>query len=556
MSDKTNAATAADDALKALSAAVEPLAKSAVELVAEATTLFVEAQGYDKSYLETILKAAPAMDADGDYDDDTKKPKTKTGDEPSEMDKAVELRDLAKTAHGVVEAYLQVAEVPAEKPEDSPWVAFAKMVQEHQTTVNATLAKQVEGWRKKAVTLRENMAKADDPKKKEMMDGDAKDMESAAEDCDEAAKMAKAFADSAVWPKPVIKLDKPMTMAKGYMSIQSKDELMRAVEEYKNVALKDQPPVYAHIMDCAKALHEKLPEGWHEPVTLQPDRSASTGSDQTVRTSDITEADKAAAMRKGVTIVGPTAGLLSTLRSLVATTLIERMAENAPKSKAPEELKAWMKKGEDLLKSIVADEAESIRILDIPTFPEVIVKSDHWATAAANVCVETITDDMPIEQRTMRKELAGRLNAAAEVFKKNTTTEDLSKREQDAELLKTVAEERDQLKVQLEKFTSSLVPLTRSAQAQKEELKKVAAERDALKAENEKLKAEPMPSKGRVGEGGALIAKVDDGATTGETGSDDLVKKIDAMPPGAERGRALLNLAYKMRADEAEAAAR
>lgn len=546
MPDKVKTAS---EILDELGAAVI-LSKSVSDMVSEALALHTEAINYDKLFAEALGKAQAV--ADGEYDPETKKPALKAGEEADDGDgdctaKMVEIAELTKAAHSVVDAYIAAAD----DAKDSPFVEFAKKVKDYHTLVNSTLDKNLDDWKKKAAARREAMSKADDPKVKELATIQADDMDLITKSIETASSLAKGFVASTVYPRPVIKLDPPMEMSKGYFTIATKDDLMSAIAKYKEVPIKDQPPVFAHIMDCAKALQQKLPDKWwHEPVTLDTEKTRNGGATETARVTNLSDADKSAAMAKGVTIIGPTGSLLASIRAINSSTLLERMTVADPKSKQVEELKGWLTKGDEILKALVANEAMSIRILDIPTFPDTVLKADHWAAIAAKAVAESVTDAMPVEERAIRKELGTRLEAAATSFiEKAATADDLAK--DGAAELKTITAERDGLKKQLAEFTTRLIPLTRGAQEQKKELKKLQDQITAKDAELAKLKAEPMPSKGRVGAGGKLMTKADDGAdhTGEETGSGTTMAKVAALPPGA-RSNGLLDIAWQMRGEE------
>jgi hypothetical protein len=552
----------AEDALKALQAATAPLAKAAVD---EAQAALDEAKKYDAQVTEALTKAAPPeQDADGDYDGDTKKPKTQVGDGDGDEDcdeaaaKAADLLDLSKTAHEVVKAYMLNAVDETAKAENSPWSNFTKTAKDYYSSLSQTLQQCIDARRKSMTTLTEVVAKADNDNRKKSTGILIAAHETLAKHAEAGVEMCKGMIDAAVWPRQEIVLDPPMTcdtIKKGYMSIASKDDLMRAVAEYKNVDPGDQPPVYAHIFNAAAALKTALPEGWHKPVTLPSEHSASTGSDQTARWKNISEADKAAAMKKGMTIVGPSAGLLATIRAIGASQLLERMAIVSKDDPNIGALKEWMGKGDQLLVSIIGNEAEAIRILDIPTFPaaQALIKADHWTDVAAKAVIDSLSDEMPAEQRAIRKDVSERLAASGEVFKKAELPQQQTEGLVEKAELEKVVEERDALNGRLTKFTEALVPLTRNAQSQRDEIKKMAAENAALKAKITELETKPMPSKGRVGAGGKVEKADDGGSGTGTEvtpgSAKDLLTKAGTLPPGA-RGTALIEAAHRFRAEE------
>lgn len=547
------------DTLDELAKAVAMPAKSAGELIAEASTLHAEAVKYDTAYLDALSKAVPQKDADGDYDGDTVAPETKEGAEEGAECKdaavqATQAGEIAKAAHGVVNAYFETAE----GDDKSEWANFSAKVSKYYGMFNGTLADHVEKWRKAGIDTRAVVAKGDAPKKAKL-ESAATAFDALVKSADAMAKARADFTSLVQWPRPELKLDPPVrvdfptdVIEKGWMDIDTKASVMSAMEAYKKVKVTDRPPVYAALMNCAKALNQKLPEGWHAPENLSWNRQ------ETVRTTDISATDKASAMAKGVQIVGPTGTLLGLLRAIDASSLIERMRSLSPKATTTDELVGWMRKGQDLLKGIIGDEAESIRILDLTSgYPEPVLKVDHWARTVALACRESVSDDMSLEKRTVRKALADRFESAANEFlaKSASAADDDDDDRPTKDDLEKAEQERDEALGKLDTFNAQLLPMVKSAQERQTELKKAQSRIGELEAEVKKLQEQPMPSKGRVGEAGDLT-KADKSADTGTNTAQILLDKAIKLPPGAgNRGDALLQAAMRMRAEEDGAAA-
>lgn len=571
-----------DDVMKELE---DALNKSVDTLVAEATEALDEAKKADVAFGEAITKAGmpenfqqkraskkPALGSTDDIADKDKGGDAGGGTDPDndndeDCEKAITMADLAKAAHEVVVAYIDVVADQFTKAEEVPdrWKKFAEDAAKYYSEVNTSIAKRVEEYRKKATEHSATITKADDPKKADV-EAQAAELTKIADTLDGAATLAKGFAEKMILPRQEKKLAEPMKLdyaidlGKGedWMPVQTLSELQAQVAKHKQVSIDDQPMVTAHLFNAAKALNTKLTDviGWKAPTTIERETARSTASDATARVSDITEADKAAAMKKGLTIIGPTSSLLSTMRAISASPMLERFLQTSPKAKDLHDgVKKWLGEGDALLKSLISAEADAIWMLDLPTFPQEIIKADHWAKVAGAVVVETISDDMPVEQRQLRKELGSRLVAAVDVFKKAEGGDDLG--EADAKTLAETTEKLtkaeaalSELQAKHDKFTGQLPALIRKAKEQGDAVKKAEAALAAANEELVKLRNEPMPSKGRVGAGGKIEKSADGegGSGAAETSAERLAKASTLS--GGAREQELLKLAHRMRAEE------
>lgn len=578
---------ASADALQALKDAMTPVAKSMGDDLADATLAHNDAIKADIAYDALIAKAggsgvppsfakkpappagavAPAPAQSGETP--PSQPGTENQDRGIETEgakppaapvategtvdadcddaaKAQELLDLSKAGHDLVDAYLTTADDTAAKAEgkDTEWTALAAKVHAYHAAREKVLIAKAAEIATLVKVQAETLTKADSDEKKVASAMTSAGLQAWGDATTELATLTKGYIANAVYPPVEMKLEKAASMADGKFPIQTKADVLAAMEAYKRVQVTDQPPVYAHIMNAAAALNQKLPDGWHHPVTLPGDPSKTT------RVTDLTAADKAAAMKKGIFVVGPLAHMLGQINLLKTSDKL--FNDGMLKAESVDPLKAWLDAGEIMMKGLIEGEVPSISILAIDTFPEPVLKADSWASAGAKVVMASIKDDMDDEQKEVRKNLATRLDAAHNFFiaKAAGSDDDLKKVAGEVVTLKEdlakVAGERDVALENLTTFATQVGPMAKIAAGYKEEIKKLGDENTSLKKRVVDLEAEPMPAKGRVGEADDLnkAAGIDTGSI------DAMLTTVRAMPAGLARSNKALELAHKMRLRE------
>lgn len=557
MPDPVDPLKAADDALAALKSAVTPLAKGAPEGdLGEATTAHVDGSKADAAAADFLKKADEARERavklTAEKKDDLAKAAHAEADDF--IAKANEAVELAGANHELVKAFFEERGEALEKSEGDAdaWKALGvTVVAYHDGLHKAALAK--------AERL-EGLAKA--ARETDKDEASAKVLDEMAKEARLQVTAAEALVKAATPVEPTV-LEKALAMEDGTLEIKTRDDLLKAMKTYGSLPVGNKPKAMAHIFNAAKALGAKLPEGWHAPdndAAISPGhRKAIGATQQTAKVTDITEAQKAATLKKAADAFAGVVGLSVNLEALAKSDLVAVLGGNEATKATAESIGTWLTKGAEVLHGLVIIMGDS--------FPEAadalekaeVAKSEQWASAAARIVGASITDDMPEETKTRRKDFAKRLDLAHEFFKKaadlpppdvdKAVTEALAKvAGEHATALEAITVERDAARGKLTEVTNSLTPLVRSAQEQREALAKAETALAEKDAELKKLADEKVPPKGHMGPGGTVMQKNQDGAA-GNPASSVLEKALE-LPPGRERAAALLDAAHKLRGAE------
>lgn len=272
---------------------------------------------------------------------------------------------------------------------------------------------------------------------------------------------------------------------------------------------------------------------------------------------------------KGMGLIGQIANILANLESLAESSAIEQLMEGDKDDDTADKIETWLSAGVDLLREIVTNEtAELLAGTDVEaplalaaaSAYTAISKVGPWHKSVAKAIRATVTKDMAPAERIKRKALAEKIDALVPSLAKADEKHlgelrasltkaglvmDVAKTSQESQAqLAAVTSERDTVSKTLATLTKTLTPLARSVQELRKKQADSDAENAALKEKIEKLEKQPLPGKGRVVSG--TISKVDD---TGAGGGDKpgVLENLAALPPGADRAKAILKLAHDMR---------